>query len=705
MQIKSLFIIAFVLVWGMAASAQSWQARFSAPLPFNPGTSDPDLSQICPLNTGNSIACGFGYGVGGFGTLLYGLSPQGDLLWRRVYEESDKRVSVFDMYPLPNGNALVLFSIGVPQQPLGLLERILIAEVSGANGAIVWQRYVGTNDNPGYYSRAVIAQDGIYLGGRLGDFVSLAKLDFNGDLVWQSTFNDGSVAIVGEIADLALSPDGYLYAVARHFVPLGDVSDYFTLLKFTDQGDWLWARRYQIDGGARLPYVSALSLSDSGDPIILGSSYLPGPVSFVPFFLRTDSDGEVVSAWRRDANPTGGNTLQNIIPLGNDEFLLAFDGPSRAFQYVRYNLADGVKWTRYYDVTDQAYVHFKTRLGADGYLYSVCQRLNLFPLERISVVSRTDDLLFDQASCCLKEGILNLSDYTSAFQATPVSYSPQPGEWILEDFAFASSPVNVVRQFICQVADLSIALSDTAVCAGGCITVQSASPEAGPLTWSVAGQQPTTSELPVEFCFDQPGAYQIKVESASDPCLRGVATLRVFPIPAPNIAVSDSMFCPGECVRFTLDSLLPGYEYSWVFEGGEPATFTGPEPPEICYDQSGAYAVRAKVVGCGAEGVASVMPAYRPARTPNAFTPNGDGVNDRFFPLLDCPADPYRFAVYNRWGQKVFESLRSGEGWDGSVEGRRLPSDAYIWVLELRDLRDDGEPVSELLKGEVFLMR
>lgn len=324
MRSKFLFLHVFILLCVAGATAQSWQARFSVPGALDP---DPDLSNICPLSDGNSVASGFGFGLNGDGTLLLGLSPKGDVLWRRVYEKPGARVSVFDMYPLPNGNALVLFSIGVPQ-PFSVLERILIAEVSGVDGAIVWQRYPGSDSAPGYYSRAVIAPDGIFLGGRLGDFVSVVKLDFGGGLIWQRTFNDGSVSVVGEIADLALAPNGQLFAATRHFVPMANASNFFSLLKLTDAGDLIWAKRYRIEAGARTPVLSALSLSDGGDPILLGSSYLPGPVSQVPFFLRTNADGELASAWRRAPNPTGGNTLQDIIRWG----MTSFCWPSTGFR-------------------------------------------------------------------------------------------------------------------------------------------------------------------------------------------------------------------------------------------------------------------------------------------------------------------------------------------------------------------------------------
>ena len=54
---------------------------------------------------------------------------------------------------------------------------------------------------------------------------------------------------------------------------------------------------------------------------------------------------------------------------------------------------------------------------------------------------------------------------------------------------------------------------------------------------------------------------------------------------------------------------------------------------------------------------------------PTAFTPNGDGRNDVFRPVVYGIAVEYNFIVYNRWGQKVFISNTPGEGWDGTISG------------------------------------
>jgi hypothetical protein len=88
---------------------------------------------------------------------------------------------------------------------------------------------------------------------------------------------------------------------------------------------------------------------------------------------------------------------------------------------------------------------------------------------------------------------------------------------------------------------------------------------------------------------------------------------------------------------------------------------------------------------------------------PNAFTPDGDGTNDVFYPRTDpCVSMVRFFAVYNRWGETVFtrnlfEPNNPALGWDGNGH----PMDVYVWRAELEYV--DGRV--ETLKGEVTLLK
>jgi uncharacterized protein (TIGR02145 family)/gliding motility-associated-like protein len=67
---------------------------------------------------------------------------------------------------------------------------------------------------------------------------------------------------------------------------------------------------------------------------------------------------------------------------------------------------------------------------------------------------------------------------------------------------------------------------------------------------------------------------------------------------------------------------------------------------------------------------------------PKGFSPNGDGQNDRLYPILVGISQLKYFQVYNRWGQKVYQSTSASEGWDGKLNGIDQPIETYTWIAE-----------------------
>lgn len=86
---------------------------------------------------------------------------------------------------------------------------------------------------------------------------------------------------------------------------------------------------------------------------------------------------------------------------------------------------------------------------------------------------------------------------------------------------------------------------------------------------------------------------------------------------------------------------------------------------------------------------------------PNAFTPNGDGKNDRFrfIPVGFVNYDFFR--IFNRWGQEIYSSVNFRMGWDGTIGSKPAPIDTYMWILQGKDL--NGKTI--LRKGTVTLIR
>lgn len=86
---------------------------------------------------------------------------------------------------------------------------------------------------------------------------------------------------------------------------------------------------------------------------------------------------------------------------------------------------------------------------------------------------------------------------------------------------------------------------------------------------------------------------------------------------------------------------------------------------------------------------------------PNAFTPNGDGLNDYLKPVLMGIKELKYFRVFNRWGEVVFQSATDKPGWNGIHKGKQQASQTYVWMVE--GIGIDGKTVTK--KGSCLLIR
>ncbi|HLO90155.1 MAG TPA: gliding motility-associated C-terminal domain-containing protein, partial [Lentimicrobium sp.] len=97
-------------------------------------------------------------------------------------------------------------------------------------------------------------------------------------------------------------------------------------------------------------------------------------------------------------------------------------------------------------------------------------------------------------------------------------------------------------------------------------------------------------------------------------------------------------------------------------------------------DQEGEYSVLINTAE-GCQNLESVVmnDTYVDIKVPNAFTPNSDGLNDTFKPLVNLERiKHYHLAIYNKWGQLLFESNDPLKGWDGQNPGNGV----YTWVID-----------------------
>ena len=204
-------------------------------------------------------------------------------------------------------------------------------------------------------------------------------------------------------------------------------------------------------------------------------------------------------------------------------------------------------------------------------------------------------------------------------------------------------------------------------------------------TWQF-GDGNTSTELNPVHTFDSRQVFNVtlKIESGSSCTDRSITKaihLEPFNIQTPPDQVID----PGETVQLFVTGAGTSFEWS------PPASLSDPNiaNPIASPVLSTTYVVTA-LNDAGCKDTDTVFVKVKPfpgIYVPSAFTPNNDGRNDVFRPILSDEFSLTEFRIYNRWGQMIYRTSEMGAGWDGKARGLAQSSGVYVWSVGAIDLR------------------
>ncbi len=244
-------------------------------------------------------------------------------------------------------------------------------------------------------------------------------------------------------------------------------------------------------------------------------------------------------------------------------------------------------------------------------------------------------------------------------------------------------------------------VSDLTVCAGDMIDITgNGSADITVWNWNF-GNGTSNSPLPLKRAYTNAGSYIITLNVSNAGGCRAVIpsqTINVAPVPDLN-AGPDLYLKPGEAkpIAATITNAT-AYSFLWTPSAGlSTATILNPiaSPANPVL-----YKITAvdRANGCTATDsvwIKTVSTIY----VPNAFTPNNDGLNDVWrIPALEAYPQA-RVMVFNRYGQKIYESTGGGQPWDGKLNGEQQPNGVYVYIIQ-------PEPGStNIIKGTVTVIR
>ena len=225
---------------------------------------------------------------------------------------------------------------------------------------------------------------------------------------------------------------------------------------------------------------------------------------------------------------------------------------------------------------------------------------------------------------------------------------------------------------------------------------------AKPISWSA----PFLNN-PLNLCFDTPGIYTLTgiYTNRGNGCTNTL-NINFEALVKPQTAFSHYPESPEALVdEVSFNNLTKGniVKSLWYFSKNPIAKSTQKAPMHT-FQNAGINTVTLITVndlGCSDTLTKNieVLEDYH-VYVPDVFTPNGDGLNDVFKPLVNG-VRLYKIFVYNRSGKLIFSSRDETDFWDGTLNGNELEQGIYQWIMEVSTSKEEFKKLS----GQVYLSR
>ncbi|MBX7202099.1 MAG: gliding motility-associated C-terminal domain-containing protein [Bacteroidia bacterium] len=255
--------------------------------------------------------------------------------------------------------------------------------------------------------------------------------------------------------------------------------------------------------------------------------------------------------------------------------------------------------------------------------------------------------------------------------------------------------------------------SKQAICAGECVTLEAKYFAQQTYLWR-DGFGSTRTGASANYCYQNQASvsYSLQVQNEFQ-CTTNLQLneeVLVHPLPIADFT-PDKNYVPLLEAKIHFENNSQGAtSYNWDFDSRNEGMDSNANNPFFQYGQPGQYPVvltATNEFGCSATAsrFIEILEDFA-VYVPNTFTPNRDGKNEVFMPdgigIVDAN---YQLSIFNKWGEKVFESNNRAIGWDGTSSGNYGLRDAaegvFVWQLHLQDFRGNMHKRS----GTVTLVR
>jgi gliding motility-associated-like protein len=299
---------------------------------------------------------------------------------------------------------------------------------------------------------------------------------------------------------------------------------------------------------------------------------------------------------------------------------------------------------------------------------------------------------------------------TNVTGLSPVTHSfPSPGTYrvrlILMDTSYCNTPDSVEQ--LLKISPLVKAQLETPLtgCAPYQAVFKNTSQGGQQFIWDFGDGTSSTELNPAHYY--TVGTYQVKLIAIdSSTCnITDTSMVTITVSSKPIAAMSHSPLIPQVNKPVIFSNYSTGAnKFKWEFGDGDSAIVFTLNAISHQYNETNGF--NAKLIAFNAAGCTDTV--YHLVATlinplldvPNAFTPGRFGKNS----ILKVEGFGIRtivFSIYNRWGQKVYETHNRSEGWDGTLNGKPQPMDVYVYTLSVEFT--DGKKMKR--QGDITLIR
>ncbi|MBC8173105.1 MAG: gliding motility-associated C-terminal domain-containing protein, partial [Chitinophagales bacterium] len=262
----------------------------------------------------------------------------------------------------------------------------------------------------------------------------------------------------------------------------------------------------------------------------------------------------------------------------------------------------------------------------------------------------------------------------------------EAGTYYVTGFTDCANFVDTFTVEVIEPLGLDLDLgNDTLVCAGEWTLQLNSISGFEDYNWS-------TGETSENIVVNEAGTYSVTITTTCETFTDEITVTEDPNLTAQIDLGDDKELCPPAGINnfiLTAPEGLPNYNWN-----------TGENASSIIVSEPGIYSVSSHLL-CNDISDEVRITLCNDIYIPNAFSPNGDGINDVLALIVVDPSRLVSFQIYNRWGEIVFDGGALNYTWDGTFNNDQQPMGVYAYMLSF--LNDAGG--QEIMKGNVTLVK